>query len=62
MAVGSEIHTDCWRGYNKLDDYGYTHYTVNHTQNFVDPETGAHSQNIENSWKTLKRRLLKRWC
>ena len=57
VAIGTEIHTDCWRGYNKLEDYGYTHFTVNHSKNFVDGETGAHTQNIENSWRWLKARL-----
>ena len=23
IALGTEIHTDCWRGYNKLEEYGY---------------------------------------
>ena len=57
VAIGSEIHTDCWRAYNKLEDYGYIHNTVNHSENFVDPGTGAHTQNIENSWRWLKRCL-----
>ena len=35
---------------------GYPHYTVNHTYNFIDPMTGAHTQNVENSWKNAKTR------
>lgn len=57
IALGTEIHTDCWRGYNKLEEYGYIHKTVNHSSNFVNPENLAHTQNIENSWRWLKRRL-----
>ena len=30
---------------------GYNHLTVNHTYEFVDPFTGAHTENVENSWK-----------
>lgn len=35
---GSTIVSDCWRGYNNLNNY--QHLTVNHTRNFVDPNTG----------------------
>ena len=33
---------------------GFTHYVVNHSKNFVDPETGTNTQLIENSWLHMK--------
>ena len=35
--------------------------STNHTYNFVDPETGAHTQNVENMWHLAKIRN-KRHC
>ena len=51
------IMSDCWRGYTRLDDEGYEHLTVNHSQHFIDPVSGANTQRIESSWRALKRRL-----
>jgi len=47
IAPGSIIYSDSWRAYTNTKSYGYDHYTVNHEQNFVDPTTGCHTQNIE---------------
>ena len=41
------VISDCWAGYRLLSDEGYTHHTVNHTVDFVDPHTGAHTNTIE---------------
>lgn len=35
VARGSIIHTDEWKAYKPLTNYGYTHYTVNHSREFV---------------------------
>ncbi len=49
------IISDEWRAYRgALANMGYKHFTVNHSQWFVDPHSGAHSQHIERAWLTYK--------
>ena len=57
VEIGTTIVSDMWAGYKNLDQYGYNHMTVNHSENFVDPITGANTQKIEASWNILKKRL-----
>jgi hypothetical protein len=58
---GSIIITDCWKGYDWLDDdENYTHLKVNHSRNFKDPDTGAHTNSIEGTWASLKFNIPKR--
>ena len=54
VIPGTKIISDCWRAYNCLGEEGYEHLTVNHTYNFVDPDTGAHTNTIERSWRSAK--------
>lgn len=51
------IITDCWKGYTNLKSYFYKHKTVNHSENFVSPSTGAHTQGIECQWRLIKQRI-----
>ena len=51
---GTTIISDCWKAYNCLDNEGYSHLTVNHSVNFVDPDTRAHTNNIERVWRDAK--------
>ena len=54
------IHSDMWRAYHNLPHFVPNcglHQTVNHSQNFVDPVTGAHTQHIESSWNRVKYNL-----
>lgn len=56
VAPGSIIWSDCWKSYNKIPELpeGYKHATVNHSQNFVDPETGTCTNRIESDWRHAK--------
>jgi transposase-like protein len=59
IRPGTTIMSDQWRAYNGIAaaaGMGYTHETVNHSLNFVDPNTGANTQRIERTWKSAKER------
>ncbi|CDH61197.1 hypothetical protein RO3G_17462 [Lichtheimia corymbifera JMRC:FSU:9682] len=56
----SHINTDCWSGYNRLDeipDMNYLHFPVNHSENFVDPVHGTHTNTIEGTWNGIKQNV-----
>jgi hypothetical protein len=57
FLLGTIIHSDEWRAYYALQNNpDYHHLTVYHSVNFMDPNTGVHSQNIENTWMLAKRK------
>jgi len=62
VEPGSIIITDCWASYKDLGKLGYTHMNVNHSENFVDPDTGACTNLIENRWWCIKRELPSSHC
>lgn len=50
IRSGSGIYSDEWRAYSSsLGSLGFTHRTVNHRANSVDPVMGAHRQIVERS-------------
>ena len=59
IEPGSVIFLDEWWAYSSLQSLGYTHHTVNHSQNFVDPNTGAHTQTVERMWGGVKAMMRK---
>lgn len=53
--AGTTIISDQWGAYNKLPDYGFPHYTVDHSRFFVNPHSREiHTQDIEISWGWAK--------
>ncbi|OMJ83814.1 hypothetical protein SteCoe_15225 [Stentor coeruleus] len=49
--LGTTIISDQWYAYNKLAEFGYPHYTVDHSRFFVNPNSREiHTQDIEISW------------
>ena len=59
VAQGTTIISDEWRAYRRLPQYGYRHYSVNHSANFINPINGASIQMIERQWRKAKLPLLK---
>lgn len=39
---------------NQLEEFRYSHMTVNHSEQFVNPVTFAHTNTIEGHWGNLK--------
>jgi len=54
IRPGTTIMSDCWKAYDCLSDEGFVHQTVNHSQNFVDPRSAAHTQHIERVWREVR--------
>lgn len=46
VQVGSIVHTDSWRGYAQLTSRGFQHYQVNHSEEFVAPDS-THTVGVE---------------
>ena len=60
ILPGSIIYSDLWKAYNSIPSLpqGYSHYTVNHSTNFLNPsDPNIHTQNIESLWSSYKRKF-----
>ena len=55
---GSIFCSDGWKAYNQLKDHlqldDCLHFAVNHSNNYVDPHTGAYTQTVEGMWRHCK--------
>ena len=58
LLPGSEVHTDDRGAYDGMEQHLPNHVTrhraVVHADNFVDPVTGVHIQEVESAWANLK--------
>jgi len=54
IEPGTTVITDNWAAYRNLESEGFTHRTVNHSIHFVDPDTGAHTNTMESTWRAVK--------
>jgi len=61
ILPGSTVWSDEWAAYNQLNALGYIHQTVNHSQHYVDPATGVHTNNIEARWAACKASFKRRF-
>jgi hypothetical protein len=59
IKPGTTIINDYWKAYDCLNKEGFEHLKVNHSLNFVDPDSGAHTNTIESTWRALKKSLPK---
>jgi len=58
-SIDSVIHSDGWRGYNGLVDFGYKkHFRVHHSKNEF-ARGSSHINGIESFWGYAKTRLVK---
>ena len=57
IKTGSDIHSDEWRAYKRLNEMGYNPFKVNHKENILNPLTGKHTQLVECLWGVNKRQL-----
>ena len=54
IRPGTTIYSDMWPAYNQLNELGYNHQVVNHSRNFVDPESGVCTNGVEGMWSRAK--------
>uniref|UniRef100_A0A0L8IH82 ISXO2-like transposase domain-containing protein n=1 Tax=Octopus bimaculoides TaxID=37653 RepID=A0A0L8IH82_OCTBM len=58
ISPGSIIYADKWKAYQSLSQNTlYKHLTVNHTINFVDPQTHCTTNHVESMWSSCKDKI-----
>ena len=65
ILPGTHIISDGWAPYAHIEELGngiYTHDVIVHERHFVDPEDiNIHTQNVENLWMRVKRKLRRQY-
>ena len=54
VAPGSIVHTNMWRVYTGIEELNVIHRTVNHSENFVNPDTRVHTNIIDGLWNGME--------
>lgn len=57
VLPGTTIISDYWKAYDKLNEHGFIHQKVNHSLEFVNNQTGAHTNTIESNWYSIKKSI-----
>lgn len=58
MSIGTNAYSDCWASYAKISKLTeFKHQTVNHSYNFLDPDTGTCTNRIESLWNASKHKF-----
>ena len=56
VNAGTILISDGWKAYKDLNQMGFFHYIINHSENFVNPlNPQINTQKIESTWNLLKR-------
>ena len=50
VAAGTVIWTNEFPAYKSVSSLGHTYQTANHSQKYIDPVTGVHTQRIKRVW------------
>ena len=59
IKSGTTIISDCWKAYGSQSSEDFTHLTVNHYVNFMDPDFGSNTNTNISTWRALKKSLPK---
>ena len=49
------MHTDSFKSYSGMSQYGYKHFKVNHFLTFKNSQNGACTNTIESVWAVMRR-------